>query len=98
LPIFYNTHYHPHSQTHHQEPTAVATGLPPKTQDFILTGKDVELERAYKIRFHLTNAEGREIPRYWVGYYDASPRKSAPAIGYKRRKATPCEDDGEDDE
>ncbi len=42
-------------------------------------------------------AQGREIPRYWVGYYDASPRKSVPAVGFKRRKITPC-DEEEDEE
>jgi len=83
---------------HKQEPSAVTTGRPPKLTDFILTGKDVELERAYKIRFHLTHPDGREIPRYWVGYYDASQRKSVPSIGYKRRKITPCADAEEDDE
>ena len=75
------------------EPTAVATGAPPQAPDFILTCKNVELERAYRITFNLTNLEGSEIPRYWVGYFDASPRRSGPAVGYKKRKITPCEDD-----
>ena len=75
------------------EPTSVATGAPPRAQDFILTGKEVELERAYRITFSLSNHEGSEIPRYWVGYFDASPRRSGPAVGYKKRKITPCEED-----
>ena len=75
------------------EPTSVATGTPPQAPDFILTGKEVELERAYRIVFNLTNHEGDEIPRYWVGYFDASPRRSGPAVGYKKRKITPCEED-----
>ena len=52
-----------------------------------------DLERAYRIVFNLTNHEGDEIPRYWVGYFDASPRRSGPAVGYKKRKITPCEED-----
>ena len=76
-----------------QEPTLVATGKPPRIPDFVLTSKDIELERAYKLRFNLIAADGREIPRYWVGYYDASPRKSVPAVGFKRRKPVPGTDD-----
>jgi hypothetical protein len=77
------------------EPTAVATGAPPQSSDFVLACKDIELERAYRITFSLTNHEGDEIPRYWVGYFDASPRRSGPAVGYKKRKVTPCEEDDE---
>jgi hypothetical protein len=75
------------------EPIAVATGAPPQASDFILACKDVELERAYRLTFDLTNREGNEIPRYWVGYFDASPRRSGPAVGYKKRKITPCDDE-----
>jgi hypothetical protein len=75
------------------EPTSVATGAPPQASDFILACKDVELERAYRLTFTLSNHEGSEIPRYWVGYFDASPRRSGPAVGYKRRKVTPCDED-----
>jgi len=75
------------------EPTTVATGAPPQSSDFILACKDVELERAYRLTFELTNREGSEIPRYWVGYFDASPRRSGPAVGYKKRKITPCDED-----
>ena len=75
------------------EPTAVATGTPPQASDFILACKDVELERAYRLTFALTNHDGDEIPRYWVGYFDASPRRSGPAVGYKKRKITPCDED-----
>ncbi len=42
--------------------------------------------------FKLTNHEGDEIPRYWGGYFDAS-RRVGPAVGYKKRKITPCDDD-----
>ena len=76
-------------------PTAVANGSSPKAPDFILTGKEIELERAYRLTFSLSNQEGDEIPRYWVGYFDASPRRSGPAVGYKKRKITPCDDDEE---
>ena len=78
-----------------QEPASVSTGPVPRTPDFVLTSKDIELERAYKLRFNLIAADGMEIPRYWVGYYDASPRKSVPATGFKRRKVTPEEEDDE---
>ena len=74
------------------EPTAVASGTSPKAPDFILASKEVELERAYRITFSLSNHEGNEIPRYWVGYFDASPRRSGPAVGYKKRKITPCDE------
>jgi hypothetical protein len=75
------------------EPTAVAAGIPPKAPDFILACKDVELERAYRLTFSLANHDGDEIPRYWVGYFDASPRRSGPAVGYKKRKIMQCDDD-----
>jgi hypothetical protein len=75
------------------EPTPVATGVQPQAPDFILACKEIELERAYRIVFTLTNHEGDEIPRYWVGYFDASPRRVGPAVGYKKRKITPCDDD-----
>jgi hypothetical protein len=75
------------------EPTAVATGAPPSAPDFILACKDVELERAYRLTFSLCNHDGNEIPRYWVGYFDASPRRSGPVVGYKKRKITPCDED-----
>ena len=75
------------------EATAVATGAPPLSPDFILTCKDIELERAYRLVFSLSNHEGDEIPRYWVGFFDASPRRCGHAVGYKKRKITPCNDD-----
>jgi hypothetical protein len=75
------------------EPTAVATGTQPQAPDFILACKDIELERAYRLTISLSNHEGDEVPRYWVGYFDASPRRSGPAVGYKKRKITPCDDD-----
>jgi hypothetical protein len=75
------------------EPTAVATGVSPQAPDFILACKDIELERAYRLTFSLSNHDGNEIPRYWVGYFDASPRRSGPAVGYKKRKITPCDEE-----
>jgi hypothetical protein len=77
------------------EPTPIATGAPPTTPDFVLTGKTIELERAYKIQFNLVSHED-EIPNYWVGYYDASPQRTVASVTSKRRKPTPCiEDDQE---
>ena len=76
-----------------QEPVAVTNGLPPRSQDFVLTCLQIELERAYKVRFALSEPNGGEIPRYWVGYFDASPRKIAPAVGLHKRKFTPADED-----
>jgi hypothetical protein len=52
----------------------------------------VELERAYRIRFSLTTPD-EEIARYWVGCYDASPRRSVASTGFKRRRPTPCDEE-----
>jgi hypothetical protein len=75
------------------EPTPIATGAPPTATDFVLTGKTIELERAYKIQFNLVSGED-EIPNYFVGYYDASPTRTVASVVSKRRRPTPC---GEDD-
>ena len=76
-----------------QEPTAVNNGPPPASPDFVLSSTQVELERAYKIRFALTHPpSGDEIPRYWVGYFDASARRSAPAVGFRKRKFIPADE------
>jgi hypothetical protein len=77
------------------EPTPIATGAPPTAQDFILTGKTIELERAYKIHFNLV-AHEHEIPHYWVGYFNASPQRIVASVTSKRRRPTPCgEDEGD---
>lgn len=77
------------------DPVTVSNGPTPVSQDFALASLQTDLERAYKIRFALTSADGEEeIPRYWVGYFNASPRMSVPTVsGYKRRKITPCEEE-----
>ena len=81
-----------------QEPVAVANGVSPRSQDFVLACLQSELERAYKIRFALVAQDGSEIPRYWVGYFDASPRKIDPAVsGLGKRRFTPADDEDEDD-
>lgn len=80
-----------------KEPFPVANGLRPKTPDFVLSCLQTELQRAYKIRFALTSHSGDEIPRYWVGYFDASPRKTAPAVGFRKRRFTPEDEDDEDE-
>jgi hypothetical protein len=77
------------------EPTPIATGAPPTTPDFILTGKTIELERAYKIHFNLVAHED-EIPNYWVGFYDASPQRTVASVTSKRRRPTPCGEEEED--
>jgi hypothetical protein len=59
----------------------------------VLTCLQSELERAYKIRFALSAEDGTEIPRYWVGYFDSSPRKIEPAVGLHKRKFTPADED-----
>jgi hypothetical protein len=74
------------------EPTPIATGAPPTATDFILTGKTIELERSYKIHFNLVSNED-EIPNYWVGYYDASPKRTVASVTSKRRRPTPCGDE-----
>ena len=68
------------------DPVTVANGNPPASPDFVLASPQVELERAYKIRFALSAPDGDEIPRYWAGYFDASPRRSLPAVGFRKRK------------
>ena len=77
------------------EPTPIATGLPPTAVDFVLTGKAIELERAYRIQFNLVSHED-EIPNYFVGYFNASPQHTVASVTSKRRKPTPCRE--EDDE
>lgn len=65
----------------------------------MLASRKVKLERAYKLRFNLIClADGREIPRYWVGFFDASPRRSVPVAGYKRRRIEPLNEDEESDD
>jgi hypothetical protein len=71
------------------EPTPIATGMPPTATDFVLTGKSVELERAYRIQFNLVSGED-EIPNYFVGYFNASPQHTVASVTSKRRKPTPC--------
>ena len=82
------------------EPTPIATGAPPASTDFILTGKTIELERAYRINFNLVsnNDSDDEIPNYWVGYYDASPKRTVASVMSKRRRPTPCGSLGEEEE
>jgi hypothetical protein len=77
------------------EPVPIATGAPPTATDFVLTGKSIELERAYKIQFNLVSGED-EIPNYWLGYFDASPQRTVASVTSKRRRPTPC--GGDDDE
>jgi hypothetical protein len=79
-----------------QEPLAATHGPPPRAQDFLLSSFPVNLERVYKIRFALTAPDGNEIPRYWSGFFDASPRKIVPMVGLNKRKFTPEEGDEED--
>jgi hypothetical protein len=76
------------------EPTPIATGMPPTAEDFVLTGKTIELERAYRIQFNLVAAAGEdEIPNYFVGYFNASPQRTVASVTSRRRKATPMEMD-----
>jgi hypothetical protein len=77
------------------EPIPIATGAPPAAQDFILTGKTIELERAYKIHFNLVAHED-EIPNYWVGHFNASPQRTVASVTSKRRRPTPCGEDEDD--
>jgi hypothetical protein len=58
----------------------------------VLTGKTIELERAYKIHFNLVAHED-EIPNYWVGFFDASPQRTVASVTSKRRRPTPCGED-----
>ena len=74
------------------EPTPIATGTQPTAIDFVLTGKTIELERAYKIHFNLVAHED-EIPNYWVGFFDASPQRTVASVTSKRRRPTPCGED-----
>ncbi|MFZ4860305.1 MAG: hypothetical protein ACOYL3_28430 [Desulfuromonadaceae bacterium] len=84
-----------HIQIHvDPEPLPVAKGPPPFTQDLAITGLNVELERAYKITFSLISAED-EIPKFFEGYFNASPNRTVSALGYKRRRLVSCEDDQE---
>jgi hypothetical protein len=63
----------------------------------VLSCLQVELERAYKLRFALLSPSGDEIPRYWVGYFDASPRKIQAAVGFHKRKFTPADEEDEEE-
>ena len=78
----------------HIDPEAlpVAKGPPPPTPDLVVTGLNVELERAYRIAFSLISAED-EIPKFFEGYYNASPSRTTSQENYKRRKLVSCEDD-----
>jgi hypothetical protein len=81
-----------HLQIHvDPEPIPVSTGAPPPTQDLILTGSHIELERAYRLTFSLVSADN-EFPRYFVGYFNASPHKNQPVAGFKRRRPTPYDE------
>ena len=84
--------------THLQEPSPITNGRPPLAPDFVLSCLQVELERAYKLRFALSTPSGDEIPRYWVGYFDASPRKIQPAVGFHKRKFEPADESEEEDD
>jgi hypothetical protein len=84
-----------HIQIHVEpEPLPVAKGPPPFTHDLAITGLNVELERAYKITFSLISAED-EIPKFFEGYFNASPNRTVSALGYKRRRLVSCEEDQE---
>ena len=81
-----------HLQIHvDPEPMPVSTGGPPPLQDLIITGSHIELERAYRITFSMVSAE-HEFPQYFVGYFNASPSKNLSAIGFKRRRPTPYDE------
>ena len=79
-----------------QEPLAVTNGPPPRAPDFLLSSFQVNLERVYKIRFALSAPDGNEIPRSWVGFFDASPRKIVPMVGLNKRKFTPADEEEDD--
>jgi hypothetical protein len=74
------------------EAMPVAKGPPPPTTDFAVTGLNVELERAYRIAFSLVAAED-EIPKFFEGYFNASPFRTTSQENYKRRKLMSCEED-----
>jgi hypothetical protein len=80
----------------HIDPEAfpVAKGPPPVTQDLAITGLNVELERAYHIVFSLVSAED-EVPKFFEGYFNASPNRTVSALGFKRRRLVSCEEDQE---
>ena len=80
----------------HIDPEAlpVAKGPPPLTPDLAITGLNVELERAYRIVFSLVSAED-EIPKFFEGYFNASPNRTVSALGFKRRRLVSCEEDQE---
>ena len=81
-----------HLQIHvDPEPIPVSTGAPPPTQDLIITGSHIELERAYRLTFSMVSADN-EFPRYFVGYFNASPHKNQPVAGFKRRRPTPYDE------
>lgn len=81
-----------HLQIHvDPDPMPISTGGPPPLQDLIITGSHIELERAYKITFSMVSAE-HEFPQYFVGYFNASPSKNLSAIGFKRRRPTPYDE------
>ena len=78
----------------HVDPEAlpVAKGPPPPTPDFAITGLNVELERAYHITFSLVAADN-EIPKFFEGYFNASPYRTVSNLGFKRRRLVSCEED-----
>ena len=97
-----------------KDPISVKTGPHPNSVDFVLAGKDAELEKGYKISFNLVRecfihtcvcftlittihaqvSDDDDIPNYWVGYFDVSPRRLVTtAGGFKRRRPTPCDDE-----
>jgi hypothetical protein len=56
------------------EPEAVASGPPPQSQDFAITGLETELPVAHLIVFNLINAQtGEVVPAIWRGYLNATP-------------------------
>ena len=73
------------------EPIPVSTGCPPPTQDLVITGSHIELERAYRLTFSMVSADN-EFPRYFVGYFNASPHKNQTIAGFKRRRPTPYDE------
>jgi hypothetical protein len=80
----------------HIDPEAlpVAKGPPPPTPDLAITGLNVELERAYHLTFSLISAED-EVPKFFEGYFNASPSRTVSALGFKRRRLVSCEEDQE---
>ena len=56
------------------EPKAVASGPPPQSPDFALTGLDTEIQVAHLVVFNLINPQtGAVVPAIWSGYLNATP-------------------------